>query len=187
MTNSNERHVPVLLKEAIDFLRCAQAGTYVDCTLGLAGHAEAMVRQLGPAGRLIGFDRDSEALDLGQERLARVSKRVGQARLRKITLVARRSAPLRACKAGFGGWVAGRLWSEQPAVRRGAQGIQFSGRRPFGYAHGYAIRGQTAEQVVNEENEHELANLIYEYGEERRSRRIARAIVRGGRLQVRGS
>jgi 16S rRNA C1402 N4-methylase RsmH len=88
MTNSTERHVPVLLKEAIDFLRVRAGGTYVDCTLGLAGHAEEVVRLLGPQGRLIGFDRDPEALALDW----------------------------RACAAGIGGWFAGRLWGEQPAV-----------------------------------------------------------------------
>ena len=72
----------------------------------------------------------------------------------------------------------GRLWRKQPAVRRGAQGIQFSGGWAAGYAYGYAP-GPTAEQVVNELSERELANLIYENGEERRSRTVARAIVRG--------
>ena len=53
MTDKHERHVPVLWKEAIDFLRVRPGGTVVDCTLGLAGHAEAIVRQLGPKGNFI--------------------------------------------------------------------------------------------------------------------------------------
>ena len=55
MTNSTERHVPVLFQEAIDFLRVRAGGTYVDCTLGLAGHAEGIARRLGPEGQLIGI------------------------------------------------------------------------------------------------------------------------------------
>ena len=67
MTKSTERHAPVLFQEAIDFLKVRAGGTYVDCTLGLAGHAEGIVRRLGPEGQLIGFDRDPEALELGQD------------------------------------------------------------------------------------------------------------------------
>ncbi len=50
MTNSSERHVPVLFKEAIEFLNVRAGGTYVDCTLGLAGHAEGVIRKLGQRG-----------------------------------------------------------------------------------------------------------------------------------------
>ena len=69
MTKPNVRHVPVLLHEAIDFLRVRTNGTYVDCTLGFAGHSEAIVRRLGPEGHLIGFDRDPEAMELAKARL----------------------------------------------------------------------------------------------------------------------
>src|ERR1700744_5549459 len=72
MTQSSERHVPVLLEVAIDLLRVRPDGTYVDCTLGLGGHAEAILRQLGPSGRLIGFDRDPEAMALAKGRLERI-------------------------------------------------------------------------------------------------------------------
>ena len=58
MMTQSERHVPVLFKEVMDFLRVRPGGTYVDCTLGLAGHAEGIARRLGPEGHLIGFDRD---------------------------------------------------------------------------------------------------------------------------------
>ncbi len=62
MTKQSERHVPVLLKDAIEFLHVRAGSTVMDCTLGLAGHAAEIVWRLGPAGRLIGFDRDPEAL-----------------------------------------------------------------------------------------------------------------------------
>ncbi len=66
MTEQKVRHVPVLFQEVMDFIRVRPGGTYVDCTLGLAGHAEGIVRQLGSAGHLIGFDRDPEALELAK-------------------------------------------------------------------------------------------------------------------------
>ena len=62
MTKPNDRHVPVLFKEAIDLLNVRAGGTYVDCTLGLAGHAGGVVRKLGPQGHFIAFDRDGEAM-----------------------------------------------------------------------------------------------------------------------------
>ena len=77
MTEKQERHVPVLFQEAIDFLRVRSDGTYVDCTLGLAGHAEGVVRRLGPGGRFIGFDRDPEALELASARLQRATDEMG--------------------------------------------------------------------------------------------------------------
>src|ERR1700678_2557619 len=77
MSKSNDRHVPVLFNEALEFLKVRAVGTYVDCTLGLAGHAEGIIRQLGPKGHLIGFDRDPEALELARERLARVCTELG--------------------------------------------------------------------------------------------------------------
>ena len=62
MERSSERHVPVLLQDAIRYLNVRAGGTYVDATLGLGGHATAIARELGGQGRLIGFDRDPEAL-----------------------------------------------------------------------------------------------------------------------------
>src|SRR6185437_8429250 len=70
---TGRRHVPVLFKEVMDLLRVRPGGTYVDCTVGLGGHAEGIVRRLGPSGRLIGYDRDTEALAFAKVRLDRVA------------------------------------------------------------------------------------------------------------------
>jgi len=178
MTKSNERHVPVLFQEAIDFLRVRAGGTYVDCTLGLAGHAEGIARQLGPLGHLIGFDRDPEALELARTRLAGVSSELGS-QAPKVTLVGEafssiasyvQPASVDGLLADFG--VSSLQFDEAH------RGFSFQADGPLDMRMD-TRSGQTAEQVVNEANERELADLIYEYGEERRSRRIARAIVRG--------
>src|SRR5512142_3460849 len=63
------RHVPVLLEEAIDFLKIQRGGTYVDCTVGLGGHSFEIARRLGARGNLIGFDKDTNALDIARKRL----------------------------------------------------------------------------------------------------------------------
>ena len=174
----SERHVPVLLEETIEFLHVRPGGTYVDCTLGLAGHAEAVVRRLGSAGRLIAFDRDSEALALAKARLDRVCGDLG-AQAPSISLVdeafsaiARHLPP-----ASVDGLLAD-LGVSSLQFDQAHRGFSFQADAPVDMRMD-TRSGPTAQQVVNEVSERELANLIYEYGEERRSRRIARAIVRG--------
>jgi len=178
MTKPNDRHVPVLLKEAIDFLNVRAGGTYVDCTLGLAGHAEGILRLLGPKGHLIGFDRDPEALELARARLAGVSSEL-DSQAPQVTLIGEafssiashvKPASVDGLLADFG--VSSLQFDEAH------RGFSFQADGPLDMRMD-TRSGQTAEQVVNEANERELADLIYEYGEERRSRRIARAIVRG--------
>ena len=66
-------HVPVLLKEAIDFLAVKRGGTYIDCTVGLGGHSYEIAKRLGAPGHLIGFDKDPAALGIAERVLSRVS------------------------------------------------------------------------------------------------------------------
>ena len=178
MTKSTERHVPVLFNEVMDLLRVRPGTTVVDCTLGLAGHASGIARLLGPQGHLIGFDRDPEALELGRAKLDEVCRELGS-QAPRVTLIgeAFSSAPqhlepasVDALLADFG--VSSLQFDE--AYR----GFSFQADGPLDMRMD-TRQGPTAAQVVNETSEHELANLVYEYGEERRSRRIARAIVRG--------
>jgi 16S rRNA (cytosine1402-N4)-methyltransferase len=178
MTNSSERHVPVLLNEAIEFLHVRPGGVYVDCTLGMAGHAVEIVRRLGPGGRLIGFDRDPQAMELARLRLDRIASELG-ATMPQITLIG----------AAFGSIASHILPASLDGILAdiGVSSLQLDeARRGFSFMADGPLdmrmdsrSGLTAEQVVNEVSERELADLIYEYGEERRSRRIARAIVRG--------
>ena len=178
MTQQKVRHVPVLFEVVMEFLRVQPGGTYVDCTLGLAGHAEGIVRQLGSAGHLIGFDRDPEALELAKARLAQVSEQLGS-QAPQVTLIGEafstiaehvKPASVDGLLADFG---ASSLHFDE--ARRG---FSFQADGPLDMRMD-TRSGPTAEQVVNETSERELANLIYEYGEERRSRTVARAIVRG--------
>jgi 16S rRNA (cytosine1402-N4)-methyltransferase len=178
MTQQKVRHVPVLFDEVMDFIRVRSGGTYVDCTLGLAGHAEGIARQLGSAGHLIGFDRDPEALELAKVRFAKLCEELGS-QAPQVTLIGEafstiaehvKPASVDGLLADFG---ASSLHFDE--ARRG---FSFQGEGPLDMRMD-TRSGPTAEQVVNETGERELANLIYEYGEERRSRTVARAIVRG--------
>jgi 16S rRNA (cytosine1402-N4)-methyltransferase len=178
MTNPNPRHAPVLFEEAIEFLRVRPGSTVVDCTLGLGGHASGIARLLGAKGHLIGFDRDPEALALAKEKLDQVSEELGS-EAPKVTLIgeAFSAAPMH-LKAGSVDGLLADFGVSSLQLDEARRGFSFMADGPLDMRMD-TRSGQTAEQVVNEANEHELANLVYEYGEERRSRRIARAIVRG--------
>ena len=178
MSKRNERHVPVLLQDAIELLNVRAGSVIADCTLGLAGHAAEIIRRLGPQGRLIGFDRDPEALELAKIRLDQVAAELGD-KAPAINLIGDafssisrhvESDSLDGILADFG------VSSLQLDEAR--RGFSFMADGPLDMRQD-TRSGPTAEQVVNEASEHELADLIYEYGDERRSRRIARAIVRG--------
>src|SRR5271155_4180177 len=75
----NPRHVPALLEVAVRSLNVRRGGTYVDATLGHAGHASAIARALGPEGKLIGFDRDPEAFAFAKARLQLLREELGEA------------------------------------------------------------------------------------------------------------
>jgi 16S rRNA (cytosine1402-N4)-methyltransferase len=137
-----------------------------------------MVRRLGPEGRLIGFDRDLEALEMARTRLERVCEELGSA-APQVTLIGEAFSSI--------------ARHVQPATLDGlladfgASSLQFDeARRGFSFQADGPLdmrmdtrQGPTAAEVVNEASERELADLMYEYGEERRSRAVTRAIVRG--------
>ena len=178
MTNPSERHVPVLCKQAIEFLNLREGATVVDCTLGMGGHAAEIIRQLGSHGRLIGFDRDPEAMSLAKLKLARICNELGS-RAPAIQLVgeAFSSIERHVQPASIDGLLAD-IGVSSLQLDEARRGFSFMADGPLDMRQD-TRSGLTAEQVVNEVSEHELADLIYEYGDERRSRRIARAIVRG--------
>jgi 16S rRNA (cytosine1402-N4)-methyltransferase len=183
MAATTERHVPVLWNEAIEYLAVRRGGTYADCTLGFAGHALAIARLLGPEGHLIGFDRDPEALALAKGRLEQLQSELGAA-MPKFTL--HHAEFSRAADFIAPGSLDGLLADfgvSSMHLDQAHRGFSFSADGPLDMRmnpHG----ALTAEQVVNQADENELANLIYELGEERRSRRIARAIVRARPIQT---
>ena len=176
-SQAGRRHVPVLSQDVIRYLAVREGGTYLDCTLGLAGHASQIARLLGAEGHLIGFDRDPKALELAGQRLKALAEELGEA-MPRVTLigeafssVAQHVAPgtLDGLLADFG---VSSMQLDEPE-----RGFSFQTDGPLDMRQD-TRQGVTAAQVVNEMDESDLANLIYEYGEERRSRRIARAIVR---------
>jgi 16S rRNA (cytosine1402-N4)-methyltransferase len=171
------QHVPVLLDESLQYLNVRPGGVIVDATLGLAGHSSAIARRLGAKGRLICFDRDPEAMAKAKARLEEVAAELGsempqvifEPRAFSEAAVAIEPNSLDGLLADFG------VSSLQ--LDEAHRGFSFRSDGPLDMRMD-TRSGETAEQVVNQEDENELADLIYEFGEERRSRRIARAIVR---------
>ncbi len=171
------QHVPVLLEECLDLLNVRRGGVYADATLGLGGHSGAIARRLGPGGTLIAFDRDPEAMAKAQARMAEIAEELGSEMpavryvSRPFSDIAEEIAPgsLDGLLADFG---VSSLQLDEPH-----RGFSFRSDGPLDMRMDPRV-GPTAEQVVNQADEEDLANLIYEFGEERRSRRIARAIVR---------
>jgi len=187
-------HVPVLLKEAIDFLAVRRGGTYIDATVGLGGHSYEIAKRLGAPGHLIGLDKDPRALEIATKRLTQgpstadfdsASESKSSARDDKagrdwptITLLHRSFAEV-ASAAGPGS-VDGLLADigvSSLQLDDAARGFSFQAEGPLDMRMDPTSE-RTAEQVVNHLDERELADVIYEFGEERRSRRIARAICR---------
>lgn len=173
----DERHVPVLLEDAIRYLNVRAGGVYVDATLGNAGHAVAIARRLGGSGSLIGFDRDPEALDAAKSRLDGLRQELAGA-MPRTTFYGEEFSAIgsRVERASLDGLLADFGLSSMQ-LRDAHRGFSFQADGPLDM-RADPRRGVTAEQVVNQAGEEELAHLIYEFGEERRSRRFARAIVR---------
>ena len=170
-------HVPVLLEASLEYLNVQPGGVMVDATLGLGGHSAAIARKLGGAGKLICFDRDPEAMAKAQERLAELAGELGP-EMPQVRYVPKAfSEAANEIDAGSLDGLLGDFGVSSLQLDEAHRGFSFRADGPLDMRMD-TRSGETAEQVVNQENEEVLADLIYEYGEERRSRRIARAIVR---------
>ncbi len=163
-------HVPVMTAEALEFLQPARGGLFVDCTVGLGGHARALLE--AGATRIIGFDRDADALSHAADVLAPWHDRVElvHADYRSLdeVLDARRIERVDGALADLG---VSSLQFDAPG-----RGFSFQRDEPLDMRMDRSV-GETAADLVARSTERELADAIFQYGEERFSRRIARAIV----------
>jgi 16S rRNA (cytosine1402-N4)-methyltransferase len=175
-SDADPRHEPVLLAEVLELLAVRPGARYVDGTLGLGGHARRILEASAPDGRLLGVDRDPEALQLAEERLAPFGDRVEllNADFRELPerLKQRREEPDGILlDLGIG--------SHQ--LDSPDRGFSFREDGPLDMRLDRS-RGEPASAVVNGMSAVELADLIYRFGEERASRRIASAIVAARRI-----
>ena len=164
-------HRPVLLRETIELLAAERGGLFVDCTVGLGGHSEAILQASSDA-QVLGIDRDEEALGLATERLAQYGSRFRavHADFRELTRVLA-TAKVRQVRGVLADLGVSSLQLDSPS-----RGFSFRHEAPLDMRMDTSS-GETAAELLGRLSEVEIANLIFEYGEEPRSRRIARGIV----------
>jgi len=171
------QHVPVLLDEVLEYLNVRPGGVYCDATVGLAGHSSEIARKLGGKGRLICFDRDPQAMELAKARLEEIRAELGE-EMPEVRFVPRAFSEVASeIEPGNLDGLLADFGVSSLHLDEAHRGFSFRSEGPLDMRMD-TRSGVTAEQVVNQVDESDLANLIYEFGEERRSRRIARAIVR---------
>ncbi len=170
MMTQATRHIPVMLAEVLATLDVHPGGRYVDCTLGDAGHAEAILEHSQPGGTLLGIDADAAAVERARQRLARFegSFSLVQGNFRDVGDICRQMefAPVNGVLMDLG------LSSFQLE-----EGEGFSFRQDTPLDMRFGAGELTAADIVNTFSEAELADLIFKYGEDPASRRIARRIV----------
>jgi 16S rRNA (cytosine1402-N4)-methyltransferase len=173
-------HVPVMLREVMEYLAVRPEGVYLDATAGMGGHAGAIARQL-TSGLVLACDRDAESLARSRANTADASSRI---RFHKVSFSLVGEALAAEHITQLDGLLAD-LGVSRYQLTEGERGFSLMADGPLDMRMDRS-RGRTAADIVNYESEKELADLIFKLGEERRSRKIARAIVRARPIQTTG-
>ena len=173
LTMSLPTHIPVLVKEAVEGLQARPGGRFIDCTIGLGGHASATLEKISPEGKLLGIDADPEAIKVAQVKLGDYSE--------AVTLVNDNFANLEVICSKYNFYpVDGILFDlglSSLQLDTAQRGFSFQREAPLDMR--FDTRQElTAADLVNTSSERELAHILKEYGEELFSWHIARRIVR---------
>ena len=166
------RHTSVMPEETLAALAVKSAGTYVDCTLGGAGHARRIADRLSPEGRLIGLDQDEAAIRAAKERLAGVSCRVDVVRSNFQAL----DSVLQSLGVTSVDGVLFDLGVSSHQIDTAERGFSYMQDAPLDMRMDTS-RLLAAHEVVNEYDEEELWRIFHDYGEERWAKRIPALIV----------
>lgn len=169
-------HIPVLTEPVVEWLAPAAPGLLVDATVGLGGHAEALLEAV-PDFRLLGVDRDPQAVAMARRRLEPFGRRVtvvNRSFDRMPEVLVERDLP---CPSA----ILADLGCSSLQLDSAERGFSFSADGPLDMRMG--SDGPTAAEMVNTTDEGELVKIFWRYGEERRSRAVARAIVRQRQVQ----
>lgn len=166
------RHVPVLLNEVLEGLNLNKNSKVIDCTLGDAGHSEAILDKIGPKGKLLGVDADPESLLRAKRNLYRYENQVIFVRDNFVNLkeivAANNFENANAVLMDLG-------WSTPQFKERG-RGFSFENDEPLDMRYS-GVTGETATDIINEYSEAELEKILRYYGEENLSREVAKEIV----------
>lgn len=168
-----DAHKPVLLDECIEALAICSDGVYVDGTLGRAGHSSEIAKRLGAGGRLIGIDRDLDAIEAGRERLDEYKENVilYHGNFRDMAYI------LDELEIDAADGILLDLGVSSPQLDEAERGFSYMEDAPLDMRMD-RTEGMTAAELVNTVAKEELERILFEYGEERYSRRIAANIVK---------
>jgi len=167
-----EQHIPVLKREAVDALNIRAEGVYVDATLGRCGHARAIVKELGDKGRLIGFDRDPRAIELGEQVFAGDSRvQLLHSEFSRMSAMLGEFAQLEKVDG-----VLMDLGVSSPQLDQAERGFSFMRDGELDMRMD-TTQGESAAEWLARVEENDLVKVLFELGEEKFARRIARAIV----------
>lgn len=174
-------HISVLLTETIDALLAGRTeGVYIDATFGRGGHTQALLARLGPSSRVIAFDKDPQAQAVGAAMAAQ------DARLTMVhASFADLTEQLGQRNTGLVDGIMADLGVSSPQLDQAGRGFSFMQDGPLDMRMDNST-GPTASQWLQDIQEEDLANVLFQYGEERYSRRIARAIKQAGLIETTG-
>ena len=175
----NFKHYTVMKNEAVDALDCKDGLIYVDCTLGGGGHSELILKRIQPNGKLIAFDIDQEAIDAASERLKDY---------KNLTIVKSSYTNIKQVLKDLGiekitGGILFDLGASYHQLTKQERGFSFSKEAPLDMRFNMDS-DFSAYDIVNGYSEEELVKIFSEYGEERFSKRIAKAIVEKRRIEA---
>lgn len=169
---SSETHIPVLKREALDALKIRSGGVYVDATLGRAGHAQLIAEQIGSDGRLFAFDRDLRAIELGQQTFADDARvKILHGEFNRMSAMLREFAEVERVDG-----VLMDLGVSSPQLDQAERGFSFMRDGELDMRMDTS-QGETAAQWLARVEERDLMMVLFDLGEEKFARRIARAIV----------
>ena len=160
-------HVPVLLEESLDFLLNDLSGSYLDLTFGRGSHSQEILNRLSPSGKLFAVDRDLEAVSYGKDNIADKRFKIFHANYSQIDVLF--------SEQQFNGILLD-LGTCSTHLDNHSRGFSFQGEGPLDMRMDTS-QGFSAASFLNESTEQEISDVIYKYGEEKASRRIAKAIV----------
>ncbi len=169
------QHFPVMLAETLEYLAVRPDGRYLDCTAGLGGHTRAIAERLTAGGVVIANDRDAQSLEVARRNTAEFADRI-EYQHGKFSELDEASLYGLVGEAGLDGLVAD-LGVSRYQLTDPERGFSFQSEGPLDMRMDQSM-GMTAADLVNHSAEKAIADWIYQLGEERRARKIARAIVR---------
>ena len=172
LKNIDIQHIPVMVPEILKYLEVSSGGRYIDCTLGEGGHTKSLLEASNPGGEVLGIDADHEAIEVSKNRLEEYGERFiyDNSNFKNIKKIAMKSKFVPCHGILFD------LGVSSLQLDKESRGFSFRRKAPLDMR--FSINQTlTAQDVLNTFSESEIADILYQYGEERQSRKIAKLII----------